>query len=398
MLATMTSLIRDTFRQARASGLNAVLWAVTIAATAACLTAQTTGELHFKAAATDELQVLPPTDRDAKHALADSHKTVKVIDARLSLLFGKIQIPLSRDVADGVRWIHYILASRVAETLGVLLALIWTAGFLPAFLHPSAVTVLLAKPTPRWQLLAGKTLGVLAFVALHSTAFVVLTWAALGVRTNVWGTSYLASAPLLLIQFAAFFGFSAVLATFFRSTVVCVIGVIGCWFVCTAINYSHHALTVAPILQAQDDTKREALKTALTRQAIEAAKPRPDPMKIPQLGPDGKVINEVKKPESAAELYNSELPDLPPASRPAATASALRSVLKGVYWILPKPVDFGFLIYRNIDAQGLVAAPTYYDEMVGNDLVDLRWSVATSVLFAAFMLFAAVQQFQSSDY
>jgi len=124
----------------------------------------------------------PPTDVNAKHALSDPNKSVKIADAKLSLLFGKIEISLARDVADGVRWVHYILATRVAETLGVLLSLIWTAGFLPAFLHPSAVTVLLAKPTPRWKLLVGKSLGILAFVAIHATAFVFLTWSALGSR------------------------------------------------------------------------------------------------------------------------------------------------------------------------------------------------------------------------
>ena len=41
------------------------------------------------------------------------------------------------------------LAGVVADTAGVLLALLWTAGFLPTFLEPAAVTVLLAKPAPR---------------------------------------------------------------------------------------------------------------------------------------------------------------------------------------------------------------------------------------------------------
>lgn len=398
MFATTISLVRDTFRQARASGLNAVLWAVTIAATVTCLTAETKGELRLKSNPTEQIDVLPPTDINAKSALADPNKSVKVADAKLSLLFGKIEIPLARDVADGVRWVHYILATRVAETLGVLLSLIWTAGFLPAFLHPSAVTVLLAKPTPRWQLLVGKSLGILAFVAIHATAFVFLTWSALGFRTNVWGSAYLLAIPLLLVQFAAFFGFSAVLATMFRSTVVCVIGVIGCWLVCTGINYSHHTLAAVPILRAEDDAKREALRAVLTKQAVENAKPRPDPTKIPRLGPDGEVKQDMKTPKSVEELLPNELPDLPPAARPAAAASALTAVLNATYWVLPKPVDFGYLIYRNIDAEGLVEAPPNYEVMVGKGLIDLRWSVATSVLFAAFMLFAAVQQFQSSDY
>jgi ABC-type transport system involved in multi-copper enzyme maturation permease subunit len=395
--AVTASLMRDTFRQARASGLSAVLWAFTIAATATCLTAQTTGELRLKSSSTQELEVLPSTDRDARAALADANKSVKVTNAKLSLLFGKIEVPLARDVADGVRWIHYVLATRVAETLGVLLALIWTAGFLPAFLHPNAVTVLLAKPTPRWKLLVGKTLGVLAFVAIHATAFVGFTWAALGLKTSVWNTEYLAAIPLLLIQFAAFFGFSALLATLFRSTVVSVIGVIGCWLICMAINYSHHSLVAAPILQKQDDAKREELRAKLLDDAVKNAKPRPDPQKVPKLDANGKVTQELVTPKSAAELLPSEIPDLPAATR-APSTTAVSAILTATYWALPKPLDFGYVIYRNINAEGLVEAPAHYDVMVGGGLIDLRWSIATSVLFAAFMLFAAAQQFQSADY
>lgn len=395
-VASLIGLMRDTFRQAKASGLSYVLWAFTIAATATCLTAETTGALKIKSAG-EETEILPATDRDAHFAHSDQHRSVKVTDAKLSLLFGKFEIPLARDVADGVRWIHYVLATRVAETLGVLLALIWTAGFLPGFLHPSSVTVLLAKPTPRWLLLVGKTLGVLAFVGLHATAFVGLTWAALGLKTSVWNPAYLASIPLLLVQFAAFFGFSAVLATMFRSTVVSVIGVIGCWLICMAINYSHHSLVAAPILQKQDDARREEMKARLLDEAVKNAKPRPDPQKIPKLGPDGKVVQDMTTPKSAAELLPSERPDLPAATR-APSVSSLGTVLSAAYWVLPKPLDFGYVIYRNLEAEGLVEPPTNYAVMVGGGLIDLRWSIATSVLFAAFMIFAAVQQFQSSDY
>ena len=52
----------------------------------------------------------------------------------------------------------------MADTLGLMLTLIWTAGFLPSFLEGRNICVLLAKPAPRWVLLVGKYVGVLAFV------------------------------------------------------------------------------------------------------------------------------------------------------------------------------------------------------------------------------------------
>src|SRR5437764_1178461 len=83
-----------------------------------------------------------------------------------------------------------------------------------------AVSVLLAKPTPRWMLLAGKYVGVLAFVLVHAMLFVGGTWLAIGVRTQVWDASYLYAIPLLLLHFAVFFSVSLLLAVCTRSTVV----------------------------------------------------------------------------------------------------------------------------------------------------------------------------------
>jgi ABC-type transport system involved in multi-copper enzyme maturation permease subunit len=138
-----------------------------------------------------------------------------------------------------------VLAGGVADTLGLLLTLIWTAGFLPGFLDARSVSVLLAKPPSRWSLLLGKYLGVLTFVLFHSTIFVGGTWLALGLRTGVWDASYLFAVPLLLLHFAIFYSFSLMLAVASRSTVVCVFGSIAFWAMCWGMNYGRHAVMLA---------------------------------------------------------------------------------------------------------------------------------------------------------
>ena len=105
---------------------------------------------------------------------------VEIASGELSLAFGAIRAKLGRDAEDAVHFLQLLLAGAVADTAGILLALIWTAGFLPTFLEPSAAAVLLAKPVPRWTLLLGKYLGVLVFVVFQATVFVVGTWLALG--------------------------------------------------------------------------------------------------------------------------------------------------------------------------------------------------------------------------
>jgi hypothetical protein len=165
------------------------------------------------------------------------HEGVETLAGRMTLAFGAVSIPVSRERRDAVHFLELVLAEGIAGTFGLLLALVWTAGFVPSFLEPGAASVLLAKPLPRWQLLLGKYLGVLAFVAVQVSLFVALTWLALGLRTHVWSLTYWWSIPLLLVQFAIFYSFSILVAVVTRSTVACVFGAALFWCLAWAINY-----------------------------------------------------------------------------------------------------------------------------------------------------------------
>src|SRR5262249_26057903 len=151
-------------------------------------------------------------------------------------------------VADGVSpegaatALQFLFAGVAADTVGILLTLVWTAGFLPSFLDAGAVSVLLAKPAPRTALFLGRWLGVLLFVTLQATVFVAATWLALGVSTGAWPAAYWLCVPLLLAHFAAFSGFAAVLAVATRSTAACVIGSLLFWALCWAMNFGRHVL------------------------------------------------------------------------------------------------------------------------------------------------------------
>jgi ABC-type transport system involved in multi-copper enzyme maturation permease subunit len=202
---TVRWLVRDTFRQALASGVFWLMLGVTAVCVALCLT------------------VSFPTE------------------GGLELAFGAWRLPLSQGRAHAVHTLEVHLAGWVADAAGLLLALLWTAGFLPTFLEADSVAVLLAKPVPRWSLLAGKFVGVLAFVAFQASVFLGATWLALGVRTGVWDAAYFLCLPLLLLHFAVFFSFSAMLAVATRSTVACVFGTVLFWVVCWATNFGRHA-------------------------------------------------------------------------------------------------------------------------------------------------------------
>jgi hypothetical protein len=235
-------LVRDTLRQARASGIAALLTGITLLAACFCLSVGIVGDRPSLPLQPFEIPNYLPRSEAQKldpKTIADSG--VDVPTGELTILFGAVRVPLTRSRTEAVRYIELLLAGGLADTAGVLLTLIWTAGFLPGFLDPTATGVLLAKPAPRWLLLSGKFLGVLVFVGLQATLFIGLTWLALGVRTGVWEARYFLGVPLLLAHFAMFFSISALLAVWTRSTTAAVIGALAFWIACWCVNYARHS-------------------------------------------------------------------------------------------------------------------------------------------------------------
>jgi ABC-type transport system involved in multi-copper enzyme maturation permease subunit len=178
----------------------------------------------------------PPDSLKSDPAVA-RREGIETVSGRMTLAFGAISFPVSRERRDAVGFLELVLAWGFAGTLGLLLALVWTAGFVPSFLEPSAASVLLAKPVTRAQLLLAKYVAVLAFVGAQVVLFVVLTWLALGVRTQVWGIAYWWCIPLLLVQFAIFYSFSLLLAVVTRSAAASIVGCVLFWLLSWGINY-----------------------------------------------------------------------------------------------------------------------------------------------------------------
>jgi ABC-type transport system involved in multi-copper enzyme maturation permease subunit len=234
-IRTVRWMVRDTFRQSLASKLFWVMLGMTAFCTVFCLgmKVETPGERERHPF---EIKDFVPKGEDPR-APAEG---VPEAGGRMSLGFGLFELDVPRFKSDAVKFFQLRLAGILADTAGVLLALLWTGGFLPTFLEPNAVTVLLAKPAARWTLVIGKYLGVVLFVALHAVLFVGGTWAGIGVATGVWDATYWYAVPLLVINFAVFYAFSAFLAVWTRSTVVAVFGTLLFWVMCWAMNFAHH--------------------------------------------------------------------------------------------------------------------------------------------------------------
>jgi len=235
-IRTVRWMVRDTFRQSLATRLFWVMLGLTALCTLFCLSISVTGDAP-REKHPDELPLYVPKSQATPDVKAEG---IRVAGGSVSLGFGLFQFDVTKNRTDSVKLIQLWLAGILADTAGVLLALLWTAGFLPGFLEPHAVTVLLAKPAPRWSILAGKYAGVVLFVALQSVLFVAGTWFALGLATGVWDGAYWFAAPLLVMNFAIFYAFSAMLAVVTRSAVVSVFGTLLFWILCWAMNFTHH--------------------------------------------------------------------------------------------------------------------------------------------------------------
>jgi ABC-type transport system involved in multi-copper enzyme maturation permease subunit len=236
-IRTVRWMVRDTFRQSLASKLFWVMLGLTLFGTTFALSVSVSGE-DQRERHPDELPLYLPQGQSAE-GISD-------VRGKVSIGFGLVEYRIAKNRTDSVRQLQLWLAGILADTAGVLLALLWTAGFLPSFLEPQTVTVLLAKPAPRWAVLAGKYVGVVLFVALHAVLFVGGTWLGLGLSTGVWDIRYWLAVPLLVTNFSVFYAVSALLAVCTRSTVVAVFGTLLFWLLCWVMNFTHFRL-MAPV-------------------------------------------------------------------------------------------------------------------------------------------------------
>jgi len=245
-IRTVRWMIADTFRQSLSTRLFWVTLAITAVCTLLCASVRVSGDPESMRYEWEVPAILPQHEAEKIGTDKAKNDGVRIISGEMTLGFGAVKVPIGRSRDDSVRLLSVWLAGALADTVGVLLALLWTAGFIPTFLEPQSATVLLAKPAPRWSILLGKYLGVVGFVALQAFLFVGGTWSALGMATGVWNPNYWLAVPLLVLNFGIFFSVSTFLAVCSRSTVVAAFGTLLFWLLCWAMNFSHHRMLMFP--------------------------------------------------------------------------------------------------------------------------------------------------------
>jgi ABC-type transport system involved in multi-copper enzyme maturation permease subunit len=313
-------LIRDTFRQSLASRVFWLVLGLSGLVILLCLSIRIEG---------------PESLRGDTELLVDNKPVTEAPKAgSISLAFGAFRTNLPRDKEAAVRFLEGAVALLASSPIGTLLLLVFTAGFLPEFLQPSAACVLLVKPVPRWSLLVGKYLGVLAFVAFQATVFFGGTWVAFGLSTGMWLPAYLVSIPVLVLHFASVYSASALVAVLTRSTVAGVLGAIVFALICGGMNYGYYTVQTLPSM-------------------------------APEIGP------------------------LP---------ATFRWLVDGGYWLLPKPVDLLMLLRQTVGAEEHFFQDPVLTKAQEMGAFYPELSLLTSALSTAALLAIAARQFNTTEY
>ncbi|MHC4090893.1 MAG: ABC transporter permease [Planctomycetota bacterium] len=159
-------------------------------------------------------------------------------DKGISILFGLWRFD-APDYAGGNlvgrAVIGSILTKYIADMyigwIGIIMAIIATAGIFPSLMERGAIDVVLAKPMSRIKVFGGKYLGSMVFVALQAAVFVILTLLVVGLRWHYWFPGYLWCIPLIVVLFSYLYAFCALFAVMTRSTTTAMLLTMVAWFV-----------------------------------------------------------------------------------------------------------------------------------------------------------------------
>ncbi len=113
--------------------------------------------------------------------------------------------------------------------IGIIIAIIATAGMFTSMLRHGAIEVLLAKPMSRSKLFFARYLGTLTFIGFHATIFVGLTFLVMGLRWGAWLPGYLLAIPLIVLLYSYLQCISVLIAVVTRSSVTAIMLTLVAW-------------------------------------------------------------------------------------------------------------------------------------------------------------------------
>src|SRR5665213_2617190 len=137
---------------------------------------------------------------------------------------------------------------------GMALSVFASAGLVAAVFEPGRIELLLSKPVSRFWLLMGRYLGNLLVVSANIIYLTVGSWIIFGVKTGVWGVSYLISSVFTIFVFAVLLAIIVLIGVLWESAAV-------------AIMTTFAIMIITPIL-AQKATLERLLSAEWSRDVV----------------------------------------------------------------------------------------------------------------------------------
>lgn len=169
---------------------------------------------------------------------------------RVGLFFGALEVPLSgMSLAELVVAIQLGIADTLAGFFGMLVAVVVTAGFVPAMLQKGTLDLVLARPIGRGTLLLAKYLGGLWFMFLIAAVSVVGSGLALALRSGFHNPAFLLCVVTVTAQFAVLYTVSVAVGVLTRSAGLASLATLLVWGLSSTVVNTRRTL---PLLAGRD--------------------------------------------------------------------------------------------------------------------------------------------------
>jgi ABC-type transport system involved in multi-copper enzyme maturation permease subunit len=171
-----------------------------------------------------------PDSRSFKVELSNPRYVALEGGYETTFLFGVWSARIPFSVAIILAFMEYLVATWIAGIFGVILAVIFTAGFVPGMLQKGTLDLVLAKPVRRPLVLLTKYFGGLFYVLIPATVLIGGCWLVISWRSGYFNYGFLMSIVVLVTVFAVLYSFAVLIGVLTRSTIATILLTVGLWF------------------------------------------------------------------------------------------------------------------------------------------------------------------------
>ena len=204
-------------------------------------------ESRFRDGMIPDVEIQPAGEWTWDITIAPSGRRALSEAEEMRLFFGAVswRLRLPAVVPSGRRYVSsaemvYVVEIAMGEIMagwvGLLVAIIVTAGSIPSVLQKGTLDLLLAKPIGRPAILLAKYAGGCIFVFLVATLIIGGCWLALSIRTGHWNLYFPVTILTLTFFFAILYPVSVLVGVLTRSHAMAAVATLVTWLTCYSVG------------------------------------------------------------------------------------------------------------------------------------------------------------------